>query len=331
LEITYSAELDALRIELRAYFKTLLTELPTGGLAEMRGDRGREIMRRIGADGWLGIGWPAEFGGQGRSAAEQFVFFDEAKRAGAPLPMLALNTVGPTIMRYGTDAQKQRFLPPILAGEVDYAVGYTEPDAGTDLASLQTRAVRHGDTYVINGRKVFTTGGGTADYIWLAARTNPDVSKHKGLSIFIVPAGTKGFSWTPFPTVAEGGTRTNSSRATVATWYDDVTTPAENRIGPEDAGCELITRQMNQERVTLAAAGGWAQELADDIRRWAAGQRAVSGMGLLLDYPLPRYLTATKHLALAAGSSQWRLDRLGRVLARETKAAANLEPLGGAQ
>ena len=212
-------------------------------------------MRQIGSDGWLGVGWPKEFGGQGRPVAEQFVFFDEAKRAGVPLPMLALNTVGPTLMRYGTDAQKRRFLPPILAGEADYAVGYTEPNAGTDLASLQTKAVRDGDAYVINGQKVFTSGGDISDYIWLAARTDPNAAKHKGLSIFIVPTTSDGFSCAPLHTASEGGVRTNTTRGTTSTFYDGVVVPETNRVGPENAGWEIITGQLNQERVVLAAAG----------------------------------------------------------------------------
>lgn len=285
--LEYSDELKALRTELRSYFRKLLSDLPTVGYAEMRAGRMRQIVRQIGADGWLGVGWPKEFGGQGRSVAEQFVFFDEAKRAGAPLPMLALNTVGPTIMRYGTEAQKQRFLPPILAGEADYAVGYTEPSSGTDLASLKTRAVRDGDNYVITGQKVFTSGGDTADYVWLAARTDPDAPKHKGLSIFIVPTKSPGFSWTPLPTAGEGGVRTTTTRGTTATFYDGVVVPEANRIGPENAGWELITRQLNQERVVLAAAGGWAFELADDLKAWLAAEPAAGG-GKLIDMPWVR-------------------------------------------
>ncbi|MBJ7412062.1 MULTISPECIES: acyl-CoA dehydrogenase family protein [unclassified Phenylobacterium] len=284
MHIAYTPELEALSSELKAYFRDLLAELPTGDVESLRAGRAREIVRRIGTDGWLGIGWPEEFGGQGRSAAEQFVFFDEAKRAGVPLPMLALNTVGPTIMRYGTPEQKQRHLPPILSGDADYAVGYTEPDAGTDLASLKTAAVRDGETYVINGRKIFTSGGDAADFIWLAARTDPMAPKHRGLSIFIVPTTTPGFTWSPFPTAAEGGTRTNTTRGTVATFFDDVVVPAANRIGPENAGWELITRQLNQERVVLAAAGGWAVELAADVRRWCA-QAPAPGGGVLIDLP----------------------------------------------
>jgi alkylation response protein AidB-like acyl-CoA dehydrogenase len=119
------------------------------------------------------VGWPKEYGGQGRPATDQFIFFVETRRADAPFPFVTVNTVGPTIMRYGTDEQKSYFLPGILAGDINFAIGYTEPEAGTDLASLRTRAVRDGDEYVVNGAKIFTSGADMADYVWLACRTNP--------------------------------------------------------------------------------------------------------------------------------------------------------------
>jgi alkylation response protein AidB-like acyl-CoA dehydrogenase len=140
----------------------------------------------MGEDGWLGVGWPTEYGGQGRTAVEQLIWFDEARRAGAPLPFVTLNTVGPCLMAAGTDAQKQQFLRGILAGELHFAIGYSEPEAGTDLASLKTTAVRDGDHYVVNGTKMFTSGADAADYIWIACRTDPDAAKHKGISILIL-------------------------------------------------------------------------------------------------------------------------------------------------
>jgi alkylation response protein AidB-like acyl-CoA dehydrogenase len=170
-----SPEQQQLRAELRAYYAELLTDEVRAGLVEgARAARpGARCVRRVGKDGWLGIGWPKEFGGQGRPATDQFIFFDETRRAGAPFPFVTINTVGPTIMRYGTEEQKSFFLPGILAGELNFAIGYTEPEAGTDLASLRTRAVRDGDEYVINGAKIFTSGADQADYIWLAVRTDP--------------------------------------------------------------------------------------------------------------------------------------------------------------
>ena len=174
MEIGLTDEQEALRTELREYYSNLLTpeveaELAGGGV----GPTVRRVVKQMASDGWLGIGWPTEWGGQGRSAVEQFIFFDESMRSGAPVPMLTINTVGPTIMSFGTDEQKEFFLPKILAGEVHFCIGYTEPNAGTDLAALETRGVVDGDELVINGTKIFTSLAGDADYCWLAVRTDP--------------------------------------------------------------------------------------------------------------------------------------------------------------
>jgi 3-oxocholest-4-en-26-oyl-CoA dehydrogenase alpha subunit len=261
----------ALREELRAYFAELLTpevraSIDAGG-SPSHSAVAQQVIRRMGADGWLGIGWPTEYGGQGRSALEQFVFFDEVQRAQAPFPFVTVNTVGPTIMRFGTDEQKRRFLPGILAGEIFFAIGYTEPDAGTDLASLKTRAGLDGDEYVVNGSKVFTSGADFADYVWLACRTDPDAPKHKGISILVVPTSSDGFKWTPIVTVGDV--------TTTATYYDDVRVPVANRIGDENAGWQMITTQLNHERVGLAALGGLGHQLWDETMAWARETGAI--------------------------------------------------------
>src|SRR5215216_7188937 len=157
--IGYSEEQEQLRRELRGYYDKLLTPEVEEGLARGHGigPVNRQVVRQMGEEGWLGIGWPEEYGGQGRTAIEQFIFFDESMRVGAPVPMLTINSVAPTIMRYGSQEQKDFFLPKILAGEIHFAIGYTEPDAGTDLASLKSKAVRDGDEWLINGQKVFTS------------------------------------------------------------------------------------------------------------------------------------------------------------------------------
>jgi alkylation response protein AidB-like acyl-CoA dehydrogenase len=222
----------------------------------------------MGTDGWLGIGWPKEYGGQGRSPVEQFIFFDEATRAGAPVPLVTLNTVGPTLMTFGTEEQKERFLPPILRGEMHFAIGYTEPGAGTDLASLRTRAVRDGDEYVVNGNKVFTTGAHDADFIWLATRTDPDAPKHKGISILLVDTSLPGYKVTPIITVADG--RTN------ATYFDDVRVPASMLVGGENNGWKMITTQLNHERVALSPPGR-IERRSHQVRRWARETRLPDG------------------------------------------------------
>ncbi len=270
MEIGYTEEQQALQRELRTYYAELLTpeveeQLAAGGGI---GPDMRRVVKQMADDGWLGIGWPKEYGGQGRSALEQFIFFDESMRAGAPVPMLTINTVGPTIMDFGTPEQKADFLPRILAGDIHFCIGYTEPNAGTDLAALETRAVRDGDEYVINGAKIFTSLAGGADYIWLATRTDPEVSKHKGISIFIVPMDTPGIKVVPMQLL--GGHNINY------TFYEDVRVPAANLVGGENNGWTLITNQLNHERVTLCSPGIIERALAD-VRAWAQATKLADG------------------------------------------------------
>ena len=269
MHLALTPEVEAFRDELRAYFTELMTPERLHGLAysDASGEVYRDAARQMGRDGKLGIGWPVEYGGQGRSPLEQFIWFDEAERAYAPTLLVTLNTVGPTLMANGTEEQQARFLPGILAGEIHFAIGYTEADAGTDLASLRTRAVRDGDRYVVDGAKVFTTGGDLADFVWLACRTDPDAPKHKGISMIVVPTSSPGFSFTPIVTV--GGV------VTTATYYEDVRVPVANRIGEEHQGWRMITTQLNHERVGLAALGAMAHRLWDEVSAWARETGAI--------------------------------------------------------
>lgn len=268
--IDLSDEQKNLQLELRKYFAKLMTPKVRAGLegVEAGGTTYREVIRQLGRDGWLGIGWPKEFGGQGRGPLEQLIFFDEANRGGVPIPLITLNTVGPTIAVYGTDEQKKMFLPGILAGEIHFAIGYTEPSAGTDLASLTTKALRDGDHYVVNGQKLFTTGGHDADYIWLACRTNPEAAKHKGISIIIVDTKLPGFKFTPIKTV--GGGKTN------ATYYENVHVPVSMLVGEENGGWRMITTQLNFERVALGPAGNIAKAY-EPVLEWARQTKLDDG------------------------------------------------------
>jgi alkylation response protein AidB-like acyl-CoA dehydrogenase len=277
----------ALRDELRAYFATLISpDEHEAMLTERHGAVYREVVRRMGRDGWLGLGWPAAFGGRGLGQVEQQIFVDEAARADVPLPSVTLQTVGPTLQAHGTQEQKDFFLPRILAGKVHFAIGYTEPEAGTDLAALRTRAVRvkgdseeatgrwaGGGIYVVNGQKIFTTGAHDADYIWLACRTDPAAPRHRGISILIVDTTDPGFSWTPIIT-HDGAHHVN------ATYYSDVRVPVTMRVGAENAGWRLVTTQLNHERVMLGPAGRIAA-LHDRVRGWAAARSGPDGRPLL--------------------------------------------------
>ncbi|QGK72257.1 acyl-CoA dehydrogenase [Allosaccharopolyspora coralli] len=276
MRITYTAEQEELRRELRSYFAGLMTpevraELHHGG-EYGDGRTYKAIVRQMGTDGWLALGWPVEHGGRGRTMLDQLIFTDEAAVAGAPVPFLTLNSVAPTIMRYGTDAQKAHFLPRIAAGELHFSIGYSEPDAGTDLAALRTTADRDGDEFVVSGQKMWTSLIAHADYVWLACRTDREARKHKGLSVLAVPTDSPGFSWTPVHTVA--------GPSTSATYYQDVRVPSSALIGDLNGGWPLITNQLNHERVALTSSAPLRLAL-DEVRTWASETRLSDGRRIL--------------------------------------------------
>ncbi|MFJ8074509.1 acyl-CoA dehydrogenase family protein [Streptomyces sp. NPDC096176] len=296
MHLQYTPQQEQLRAELRDYFAGLVPDNAYARYAEAAARKRfyRETIRRLGADGWLGVGWPQEYGGRGLSPMEQFIFFDEAAQAGVPLPLMALNTVGPTIMRFGTHEQKDYFLPKILSGEIDFAIGYSEPDAGTDLAALRTRAVRDGDSYVVNGQKIWTTNGDTADWVWLAVRTTPvepGVPPHKGITMLLVPTSDPGYSCTLINTLA--------SHDTTASYYENVRVPVSHRVGEENKGWRLITNQLNHERVTLAAHGTMAIRALRDVQRWAADTKLADGRRVI-DLGWVRGRLARTHTRLEA-------------------------------
>ncbi|OLF06461.1 acyl-CoA dehydrogenase [Actinophytocola xinjiangensis] len=293
MRVGYTPEQERLRSELREYFATLMTPDRREALAleggEGSGDGSggvyKDTIRQMGKDGWLTLGWPVEYGGQARPMLDQLVFADEAAAAGAPVPFLTINTIGPTIMRYGTENQKAFYLPRIAAGELHLSIGYSEPEAGTDLASLRTRAVREGDEYVVNGQKMWTSLIEHADYVWLAARTDPDAPKHKGLSILIVPTSAPGLSWTPVHTL--------TGVTTSATYYQDVRVPAANLVGEVNRGWPLITNQLNHERVALTSSAPVRSALRQ-VTEWARRTPAPEG-GRVIDQEWVRVHLARVH------------------------------------
>ena len=275
MHLTYTPEQEQLRQRLQAYFAGLMTPDVRAGL--QGGDYGdggtyKEVVRQLGRDGWLVLSWPEEYGGQGAPLIEQLIFLDEAAIAGVPVPFLTLNTVGPTIMQYGTAEQKAFYLPRIAAGDLHFSIGYSEPEAGTDLASLRTRAVRDGGEYVINGQKMWTSLIEHADYVWLACRTDPEAVRHRGLSIIIVPTSSPGFSWTPVRTVA--------GPTTSATYYSDVRVPVSALVGEENRGWALITNQLNHERVALTSAAP-VQLALREVSEWARATKLASGQRVI--------------------------------------------------
>jgi 3-oxocholest-4-en-26-oyl-CoA dehydrogenase alpha subunit len=300
--LEYTAEQQELSRQLRAYFAKLMTPQVREAIAQDSRPAYREVVRRLGRDGWLGLGWPAEYGGQDRPLTDQYILFDEVQRAGVPFPFVTINTIGPVIQRFGSDEQRRQYLPGILAGEIIFAIGYTEPEAGTDLASLKTRAdlqmngegegaTGGGAEWVINGSKVFTSGAGHSDFIWLACRTDPAAPRRRGLSILIVPTSSDGFAWTPI--------RTPGQVYTAATYYDNVRIPRGNIIGEPGDGWAIITSQLRHERVGLAAYGGRTEQLWEDLAGWCRGQLAADGTRLA-DQPWVRRDLARTYAQLAA-------------------------------
>ncbi|MDG1731439.1 MAG: acyl-CoA dehydrogenase family protein [Thalassotalea sp.] len=259
--IDLTPEQRALRLEVRDYFSQLMTpELRNKLRGKEGGEDFRNVVRQMGKDGWLAVGWPKEHGGQGYQATEQLIFFEEANIAGAPLPFVTISTVGPALMQYGTDLQKEKFLPGIANGEIHFAIGYSEPNAGSDLATLKTKATLDGDNFTVNGNKLWTSGAESADYIWLAARTDQELARHKGISIMILDTQSEGFSSTVIPTC---------SNPTAATYYDNVNVPKDMLVGELNGGWKLITSQLNHERLGL---GSWSDKVVGLYRRiylWA--------------------------------------------------------------
>ena len=224
MDVQYSLEQRALRQEFRAYLGELMTPAVREAIRDREsGGTYRSLLKRMGQDGWLTPGWPKEYGGRGLDPLAQKIILEELWLAEAPFPFVTVNTIGPALIRRGTPAQKRDILPKIASGELNFAIGYSEAQAGTDLAALKTQAVRDGEFFVINGQKVFTSGAEGADYIWLAARTDPAAAAHRGISILMVDTGLPGFAVSPIHTV--GGIRTN------VTYYNDVRVPADDARG----------------------------------------------------------------------------------------------------
>ena len=270
MDIAYTEEQEALRDRMRAYFAELMTDevIEECAQGETGGPACLAAVRKMGADGLLGLGWPVEYGGQGATPVEQYIFINESWRAGAPTPFLSINTVGITIQQFGSDAQKKFFLPKILAGELHFSIGYTEPGSGTDLASLTTKAVKDGDEWVINGQKVFTSLASYADYIWLAVRTDPAAPKHRGITIFAVPTTDPGYSYQKISTMVNA--------STFQTFYDNVRVPDSAIIGELNHGWDLIVNQLNYERVSLAPPGS-VERVYTQTLDWARTERLADG------------------------------------------------------
>jgi hypothetical protein len=316
MRIAYTDEQQGLRDELREYFKTIVTPEVTAAMTH--GGLGAPecigAVRQMGKDGWLGVGWPKEYGGRGFGRLEQYIFYDEAQRAGAPLPFLSINTIGPAIQQFGSDAMKADILPRILGGECFVSIGYSEPSAGTDLGGLKTRAVRDGDEWVINGQKIYTSLTDHADYIWLACRTDPDAPKHKGISLILVPTDSEGFSYTPIHTIGD--------HDTYSTYDQDVRVPVANTVGEINGGWSIITTQLNYERISLAVPAHLDRNY-NEVLAWAQSTKLPDGRRVIdqewVQTHLAKVRAKLEGLQLLNWKNVWQ-DSIGQVSISDSSA-----------
>ena len=258
LDEHHQAWVKEVREFLRAEFDSEAEDEARRRGGESSGPVLRRFRAKMAERGWLALTWPIEYGGSGRTTFEQFLLMDEFAYWGAPAIDLSASAVAPTIMRFGTDEQKRRWLPAILSGEVECAIGYSEPDAGSDLASLRTSAHRDADAWVINGEKLWNTGAEFATHEWLVVRTDADAPKHKGLSVFMVPISAPGV--TVQPILTWGGIRTN------AVHFNEVRVDADALIGVENEGWRYVTTALDFERVSIGVTGG-LRRLYDETLR----------------------------------------------------------------
>jgi alkylation response protein AidB-like acyl-CoA dehydrogenase len=290
MHLAETVDQTEMRAELRSYFAQIMTpevrdQLRNGYYTPDATEAYRQVVRRLGEDGWLGIGWPKEIGGQGLTMVEQAIFSDEAAMAEVPIPLLTINSVGPAIAAHGTAEQRETILPGILRGELHFAIGYSEPESGTDLASLTTRAVRDGEEYVVNGQKLWTGMMEAADYIWLAVRTDPDAPKHRGISVLLVPRHAPGISSTRL--------RTLGNHSVAAVSFDDVRVPVENCIGGENNGWAIVTGQLNSERVALVSSAPVERAL-DTVLEWAREAKGEDGSRVVDDLAVRQNLAQVR-------------------------------------
>ena len=304
MRIEFTKEQISLREELRKYFKNLMNnklkkELKKGA-REGGGPEFRKALEKIGSDGWIGLSWPKEYGGQEATALEQYIFTEEIMRSGFPYPFLTTDSIGPTIAEFGSRELRKSLIPGILSGKVIFAIGYSEANSGTDLASLSTKAQLQNKFWIINGQKMWTSLADYSDYIWLAVRTNPKTSDHKGLSILVVPNASTGLSITPILTL--GGVRTNS------TFFENVKVPKSNLVGEINRGWNLITGQLNRERLSLVN-NAPIEKLLEDVTKWAKNKKGVDEKRLIdekwVQKNLAKVRTGAEALKLLCWKQAW--------------------------
>jgi alkylation response protein AidB-like acyl-CoA dehydrogenase len=269
VDFSYPAEVEEFRTELRDWLSANLTsELIAARRPAGRDDAAFEMLRawnQTMADaGWAAVSWPRDYGGRGATVLEQLVYTEETTRARAPMPLnvIGLNNIAPAIMQYGTETQKMTLLPRMMRADDIWCQGMSEPDAGSDLASLRTRAVRDGDDFVVNGQKIWTSLGHRAQWCQLYVRTDPEAPKHQGISCLIVDMGLPGIEVRPLVTL-------NGDTDFAEVFFHDVRVPVDALLGPLNAGWQVATTTLSHERAGAARLYAEMQvrleELVDDI------------------------------------------------------------------
>jgi len=269
MDFRFTPEEEAFRAEVREFLRAELppgweeqfdTETEMG--ADAQSEFAKQFNKKLAARNWLALPWPKEYGGLGASVMQQVVFNEEMAYAGAPTGFnMGVAWVGPCLMIYGTEEQKRRFLPRITSLEDVWCTLYSEPGAGSDLASLQTRAVRDGDEWVINGQKIWTSGAHRSNWGWLAARTDPNAPKHKGISMFVVPMDAPGITIRPLINMA-GGHGFNE------VFFENVRIPADYLVGQENQGWYQLAVALDFERSSIAGSAR-ARRFWEDLLRFA--------------------------------------------------------------
>ncbi len=299
MDFRFTPEQEAFRSDVRAFLDDALPADWIGSdnaIDEEAFQFGREFLRKLAPKNWIAPAWPAEYGGLGLSLWEQVVFNEEMAYQRAPLLNLAaVGYLGPTIMMYGNEEQERRHLPGITSGEVIWCQGYSEPGSGSDLASLQTRAVQDGDDFIINGQKIWTSQAHYADWIFLLARTDPEAPKHRGISYFLVDMKSPGITVRPLINMA-GQSGFNE------VFFEDVRVPRSGLLGELNRGWYMATTTLDFERSSVATSAGYRRTLGELVayaRETKANGAAVYDLPLVrhklaelwLEYNIARYLS----------------------------------------
>jgi alkylation response protein AidB-like acyl-CoA dehydrogenase len=305
MEFKDNAEEAAFRTEVRSFIKSNLPADWQGGdemMMEEATPAGREReafrtqwRRSLGTQGWIAPHWPVEYGGAGMSPGEQFIFNEEMAEARAPqVGGMGVTMIGPTLILYGTDEQKAEHLPKITSGEVHWAQGYSEPGAGSDLASLQTRAIRDGDDYVINGQKIWSSGAHRADWMFMLTRTDPEAPKHRGISMLLVDLKSPGIQIQPL--IDMSGNHVFNQE-----YFDNVRVPAKNRVGEENRGWYVGATLLDFERSGIGGSISLRHQVGDLVT--FARQASTSG-------PVPVRMTDTMRAELAERAVEAEIAKL---------------------